>query len=167
MPAIAAAGAIVGAGIAIYGDLQTASDQASLDQQKASVAEQQSQEIFAREQTNEALRQQQAYRQKLQFGASYAASGKAGVGIGSQLQIQLQADTQNAISGQEAAFQEKMLQQQAGVDTTLAAETSQAGTINALGAGIGGLARAAGPAAQAFGMGGKQGLGAYPSTSGG
>ena len=168
MAVVAAIAGVVGAGIAIYGDIKSAQDQASLDNTRASVAEQQSAEIAAREQTNEALKDQQATRQKLQFGASYAASGKAGTGVGSQLQIQLQADTANAISAREAAFQENMLGQQAGIDTTLGNQSETSGVINAIGAGIGGVSKAAGIATSGSnnpGYGAPQGLGAYPTAA--
>jgi hypothetical protein len=139
---IAAGAALVGDGIQVVGDITSANDQAQLDQERAAIAQQQSNEIASREANNEALKEQQAYRQKLQFGSSYAASGKAGSGVGSQLQIQLQADTANAISGREASFQEQMLQTQAGIDTTLAGQSQTSGVINAIGAGVGGIARA-------------------------
>lgn len=164
MAVIAAGAALVGAGIAIYGDIKSAQDQASLDDNRALVAREQAQEIADREQANESLRDQAAQRQKLQFGASYAASGKAGIGIGSQLQIQTETDTQNLISAREAAFQEKMLQQQAGVDSTLADETRQAGTLNAIGAGLQGVGRAASlglSGGNNLGYGGPQSAGHY------
>jgi hypothetical protein len=47
------------------------------------------------------------------------------------------------ISNREAQFQENMLKQQAGIDTTLAGQTQEAGTIQALGAGISGVAAGA------------------------
>lgn len=136
MPQVAAAAAVVGGGIAIYGAIKSANDQASLDQERAEIAKQQAQEIAAREQANEALRNQQAYRQKLQFGSSFAASGRAGVGIGSQLQIQNQSDLASMMSNREAEFQEKMLYQQAGIDTTLSNQALESGTISAIGAGL-------------------------------
>jgi multidrug efflux pump subunit AcrA (membrane-fusion protein) len=169
MPAIAAGAAIVGAGIQIYGDIKSANDQAQLDQDRAQIAQEQAQEVGAREAANETLRNQQATRQQLQFGSSFAASGRAGVGVGSQLQIQNQADTQNMISNREAQFQEKMLTQQAGIDTTLAQQSIEAGTINAIGAGIGGVGRAAGIATSGGsnpGYGGTQSMGSYPSPGG-
>ena len=88
MAVVAAVAAVVAAGIAIYGDIKSSDDQSQLDQERASVAGQQAAELQQREVANEALTEEQAYRQKLQFGASYAASGKSGVGIGSQLQLE-------------------------------------------------------------------------------
>lgn len=169
MPAVAAGAMLVGAGIQIYGDIKSANDQASLDQDRASIARQQAAEIDARNQANASLLEQTATRQKLQFGSSYAASGKAGVGVGSQLQIQQQADTENMVATREAKFQESMLQQQAGIDSTLADQTLEAGTLNAIGAGIGGLGKVAGAATSGGanpGYSGTQGsgLGAYPSV---
>lgn len=131
-----AIGAAVGAGIGIWGALSSASDQNALDQEKAHVAQEQATEITAREAANEINVNENAYRQKLQFGASYAGSGKSGVGVGSQLEIQRQADLQNMMSNRESQFQVQMLQQQAGVDTTLGAETMTAGDISALGQGV-------------------------------
>lgn len=166
MPGIAAGAALVGAGIQIYGDIKSADDQASLDRKRAEIARQQAAEIEARNQTNAAILDDQAMRAKLQFGASFAASGKAGVGVGSQLQLQNQADLQNSVATREAKFQEQMLQQQAGIDTTLADQTESAGTINAIGAGIGGISKAAGAGLGGGanpGYGPPQGLGAYPT----
>ena len=166
MPVVAAVAAVVGAGIAVYGDIKSANDQASLDQTRAQIAQEQAGEIAARVSSNESLRDRAAVRQKLQFGASYAASGKAGAGVGSQLQIQAQADTQNLVSARESSFQEQMLQQQAGIDTTLGQSSQEAGTINAIGAGIGGASKAAGIATSGGsnpGYGGTAGLGSYPS----
>lgn len=166
MPAIAAGAAVVGAGIQVYGDIKSANDQAQLDQERAGIAQKQANEIALREQDNEAMRDQQAMRQKLQFGASYAASGKSGTGVGSQLQIQNQADLQNMISNREATFQENMLRQQAGIDSALSDQTLQAGTLNAIGAGVAGLSKAGSMSMSGGanpGYGGTQGLGAYPS----
>ena len=156
MPVVAAIASIVGAGVAVAGDIISADNQSNLDNERAQVAAQQSAELGQREASNEAIRNQQAERQKLQFGASYAASGKAGVGVGSQLQIQSQSDLQSMISNRETQFQELMLQQQAGIDTTLAGQTQEAGAIGAVGAGLGGLANAGGIVARnpdAFGLG--------------
>lgn len=167
MPAIAIGAAIVGAGIQTYGAISSARDQAQLDQSRAQVAEAQASEIQQREVANESLRDQQAYRQKLQFASSFAASGKAGVGIGSQLQIQNQSDLQSMMSNREAQFQEYMLHQQAGIDTTLANETVTAGYWNAAGSMVGGIGSAAGVASKTGvinGYGGPQGLGAMPSV---
>jgi hypothetical protein len=143
MPWVAAAAAVVGAGVAIYGDIENANNQNTLDQEKVQIAQEQSAELGAREAANEALVNQTAMRQKMQFGASYAASGKSGVGIGSQLQIQNQADQQNAVSNRETQFQQFMLAQQAGIDTTMGQQSIEAGNINALGSGIQGISGAA------------------------
>jgi hypothetical protein len=168
MPVVAAVAAVVGTGIAIYGAVKSANDQSDLDQERASIAQQQAKELDAREQSNELIRDQQAYRQKLQFGAAYAASGKEGVGIGSQLQIQNQADLANMMSNRETKFQETMLLEQGGIDTSLASSTESAGTLNAVGAGLGGLS-AAGKLYTAGGnnpgYSGPQGMGAYPAPS--
>lgn len=168
MPVIAAAAAVVGVGIQIYGDVTSANDQAKLDKERAAIAQQQSDEIAAREQSNEALRGQQAVRQKLQFGASYAASGKSGTGVGSQLQIQNESDTQSMISNREATFQEQMLQTQAGIDTTLASQSITSGAIGAVGAGLGGITKGATLATSGEnnpGYGGTAGLGPMPSAN--
>lgn len=171
MPAVAAGAAIVGTGIAVYGAIKSANDQAGLDEERAKIAREQAAEIASREQANESIKDQQAFRQKLQFGSSYAASGKAGTGVGSQLQIQSQTDLQNMMSNREASFQERMLMQQAGIDTTLADQTRSAGTLQALGAGISGVSRAAGVMTAGGGnpgYGGTQSMGNYPTpTSGG
>jgi len=160
MAAIAAAGvAVVGAGVQIYGAIKTANDQAEMDLQRAAIANQQATEIGEREAANETLRNQQAYRQKLQFGASFAATGREGTGIGSQLQIQNQTDLANMMSNREADFQAKMLKQQAGIDTTLAGQTESAGVVKALGMGLGGATQAAGYLAPRYG--GTQSMGAY------
>lgn len=143
MPAVAAGVAIVGAGIAIYGDIQSANDQSQLDAEKASVANQQAAEIAARNQQNAAIQNQVAFRQKMQFGSSYAASGKAGVGIGSQLQIQNQTDLQNMVQTREANFQEMMLKEQAGIDTTMGNNIQQALPWEVAGAAVQGLGSAA------------------------
>lgn len=165
MPAVAAGAAIAGAGMSAYGSIVSANDQSQLDQARADIARQQADEIASRESANEAIRNQAATRQKLQFGASYAASGKAGVGIGSQLQIQNQADLASMISNREAMFQEKMLRQQSGIDTTLAEQALSSGTLNAIAAGLGGAARAASietAGGNNPGYGGTQSMGPYP-----
>jgi len=159
-----AAAAVVAAGIAVYGDIKSSNDQAQLDAERANIAGQQSKELGDREASNEAVRNQLAMRQKLQFGSSYAASGKAGVGLGSQLQIQNQTDLQNMTSNRETMFQQQMLQEQAGIDTSLGSQALTAGTVSAVGAGVGGLASAAriGTAGGANpGYGGTQSAGAY------
>ena len=160
MPVVAAIASVVGAGVGaavdVVGDIISADNQSNLDNERAQVAEQQSAELGQREASNEAIRNQQAERQKLQFGASYAASGKAGVGIGSQLQIQSQADLQSMISNRETQFQQLMLSEQAGIDTSLGGQAQEAGAIGAVGAGLGGLANVGGIVARnpdAFGLG--------------
>lgn len=117
MSALGTSSPLVGAGISVYGDITSADDQNQLDQEKAQVAQEQAAEIAQRTQANEQLTDQQAFRQQLQFGSAYAASGKEGVGIGGQLQIANQANTQNMIAAQEASFQEQMLNMQATMDT--------------------------------------------------
>ena len=88
----------------------------------------------------------------------------SGFMVPSRLQvIKNQEETQNMISNREAMFQENMLNQQAGIDTTLANETETAGTINAISTGLGGLGAAAKIASPSFSGGGNQGLGAYPT----
>lgn len=157
---------LAGTGVQIYGSIKSAHDQAALDDARAAVANQQADEIGARELSNETLRDQQAMRQKLQFGASFAASGKSGVGLGSMLQIQQQSDLQSMVSNREAQFQEKMLREQAGIDTSLAEDTRSAGTLNAIGSGLAGLGKAGRMFASGGnnpGYGGAQGLGPYPS----
>ena len=170
MPAVAAVAAVAAAGIAVYSDIKSANDQSNLDQTRAGIAQQQATELEGREQANESIRNNLAMRQKLQFGASYAASGKAGTGVGSQLEIQNQADLQNMVSNRESQFQQKMLLEQAGIDTTLSNQTLSAGTLNAIGAGLGGASNAArlGTSGSANpGYGGPQGMGAYPGQYGG
>jgi hypothetical protein len=169
MPQVAAAAALVGAGIQVYGAITSANDQNALDQEKASVARQQAAEIEARNQSNAALLDQTAMRQKLQFGASYAASGKAGTGVGSQLQIQNQADLQNMIATREAKFQESMLQQQAGIDTTMGDQLMKALPWQVAGdiaGGLGSAARLGTTGSKNPGDTGTQGsgLGAYPTV---
>lgn len=169
MPQVAAAAAVVGTGIQVYGAIKSANDQAQLDADRADVARKQAIEIGEREQANESIRDQQAMRQKLQFGASFAASGKAGTGVGSQLQIQNQSDLLSMMSNREAKFQEQMLYTQAGIDTTLAQNTLEAGTLTAIGTGLSGVGSAAGIATSGGsnpGYGGTQSLGSYPSTAG-
>ena len=136
-------GAVVGGVLGAVGGLLAASDQAGLDEEKAQVAQEQAAEIEAREIANENLKNQTAYRAKLSFAAAYAGSGKAGTGIGSQLEIQRQTDQANMISNEEAQFQQYMLKQQAGVDTTLASETTTSGYISAGGSILGGVTSAA------------------------
>lgn len=168
MPALPAAIAIVGTGISAYGAIKSANDQNDLDQEKAQVAREQAAELTSREVANEALRNQQATRQKLQFASSYAASGKAGVGLGSQLQIQNATDLQNMISNKETQFQVAMLNQQAGIDTTMGNDIMGSASWAAAGdiaSGLGSAARTSG-LFNAEAHGGKQGLGSYPSPSG-
>ena len=137
-------GAIAGGVLGAIGGLMAASDQAALDNEKAQVAKEQADEIQAREVANENLKNQAAYRAKLAFGAAFAGSGKAGTGIGSQLEIQRQTDQNNMISNEESQFQQKMLQTQAGIETQLGSEVSTAGYINAGGSVLGGATRAYG-----------------------
>lgn len=161
MGAVAAGAAVAGAGLQAYGAISSAQDQAALDRQKADIANQQSAEITARESNNEITRDQSAYRQKLAFGAAYAGSGKAGTGIGSQLEIQRQTDLANMTSNRDSQFQVNMLQQQAGVDTTLANETSTAGYLNAAGSILGGAGKVASVSSSGNnnpGLGGTQSL---------
>ncbi len=143
MGAVAAGAAIAGAGLSAYGAITSAQDQSNLDNERAQVAQEQAQEIAQREAANETLRDQQAYRGQLQFGAQFAGSGKAGTGIGSQLEIQRQATQANVISNEQSQFQDQMLNQQAGIDTTLASETMTSGYINAASSLLGGASRAA------------------------
>lgn len=137
-PVGTAVGAVAGGIIGAVGGILSAQDQQQLDNQKAAIAQQQAAEIQAREVANENLTNEHAYSQELAFGSSFAGSGKAGTGIGSQLEIQRQATQQNVVSNRDSQFQESMLLQQAGIDTTLGNETMTAGEIGAATSVLGG-----------------------------
>lgn len=143
MGAVAAGAAAAGGVIGAYGAIQSAQDQANLDNEKAAIAFKQADEIQNREVANEAIRNSQANEAKLSFGAAYASSGKEGVGIGSQLEIQRQTDLQNTISKRDADFQAEMLRTQGGIDQQLADETKSAGYLSAASSILGGASSAA------------------------
>ena len=137
MPAVAAGALILGTGIKVYGALKGASDQANIEEQKAGFAREQADEVLARESINEGLRNDAAFRNKLSFGAAYAGTGKAGVGIGSMLEIQRQTDLQNALSKRDAEFQAAQLRKGAALQEDLAGNTRTAGYISAAGTLLG------------------------------
>lgn len=136
MGAVAAGAAVVGTGLSVYGQIKSAQDQADIDSQKATLARVQAQEVLDREQINDANMQQSTLRAKLDFGSAFAATGRQG-GIGSQLELQRQADEQIALNDREANFQAKMLQAGADMNDQLASETRTSGYINAAGTLLG------------------------------
>lgn len=132
----AIAGAVIGAGISIYGQLKSAEDQAALDEKKKKIAEEQANEIFVREQINETIRNQATFQAQLQVGSEYAASGKEGAGIGSQLEVKRQADLATALARRDASYQEHMLLEGGSLQGQLADITRQSSYFNAAGTGI-------------------------------
>lgn len=137
-----AAGAAAGGGLAAAGAIIQGQDTNQLEQERAAIARQQAGEIASREAVNESLRDEQAYRQKLQFGSQNAGAGKAGTGIGSQLEIQRQTDLANAVSKRDSQFQEQMLEEGASIDQQMGQEAETGSYFSAASSVLGGAANA-------------------------
>lgn len=134
--------AIAGAGLQAYGAIKSAQDEADFDNKKAALQIAQANELQQRQMANDVINQNAAYQAKLDFGSAYAASGKEGAGVGSQLEIQRQTDLRKMIGDRDAAFQEAMYRSGAAMDQQLAGETKTAGYLNAAGAVLGGAGKA-------------------------
>lgn len=137
-------GAGVGAVVGAIGGLISASDQSSIDKQKAQLEQAQAAQVASREAANDALKAQQTFTKQQDFGSLSAGSGHEGAGIGSQLEIQRQNQVATSIADQEASFQEQMLLAGASMQSQLAGQTTTAGYINAGTSLLGGASKVGG-----------------------
>lgn len=137
MAAVAAGAAIVGGGIAAYGAIKSAQDEAAIKRLEAEQAYQQAGELDMRERANEALRTDAAFRAKLDFASMAAGTGHEGAGIGSQLEIQRQSDLQNILAGRDEAFAASQLRKGGDITRQLAGNIEEAGYISAAGSLLG------------------------------
>lgn len=128
-PVGAIAGA--GAGMSMVGQIVSAKSQSEIDAEKQALENAQADQIATREAANEALRNDASFKSQLDFSSQAAASGHAGGGIASQLEIRRQTELQNSISSQEAQFQESQLRAGASMLGQLSSDTSTAGYLNA------------------------------------
>lgn len=105
MSGAAAGAAIGGSFLGVYGALKSASDEADMLEENKRLANEQADELEYREMVNEIARNQAAFKAELNFGSGYAATGREGTGIGSQLEIHRQVQVQNEISSREAQYE--------------------------------------------------------------
>lgn len=142
--AMVAAGAVVaGTAISVYGQMKAAEDQAKMAEFQQKMANEQADELGYRESVNAALRVGEAKKAALDFGAAYAASGKEGMGIGSQLEIMRQVQIQNALSQHDVRFQQAMLRRGGSLYGMQASATREASKWNAAGSLLTGAGSAA------------------------
>ena len=135
MAAVAAGAAIVGAGISIYGAIKSANDEADQLEKRQALANSQADEMGYRENLNKVLRDEATVKNKLDFGAMAAASGHEGTGIGSQLEIQRQADIVNALSRHDVEYQQRQIREGGALQGDLAGQRREAGSWQAAGTG--------------------------------
>lgn len=165
MAAVAAGAAIAGGAVSAYGAIKGAQDQAELDREKAELSKEQADELINREQINDALRDTNTFRQKLDFQSAAAGTGHEGSGIGSQLEIQRQSDLAKVLADHDANFQAQMLLRGGQMYNRMADNTEEAGYISAAGSLLGGAGRAAAPSSGV--MPRTSGAESLPSFSGG
>jgi len=126
MAEVAAGAAVLGAGMSAYGMIKASQDEAAAREAKQASLNMQADELESRQRVNEALMQNESEKMKLAFGAAYAASGKAGTGIGSQLEIQRQTDLQALLQRREAHYQARVLRAGGSLEGGLAASVRSA-----------------------------------------
>ena len=143
MAQVAAGAAIVGAGLAVYGQIKSAQDQADLLALRQDAANSQADEIESRQRINEAFNLDSARQRALDFGSAYAASGKSGVGVGSMLEIQRQAELKNVLSRKDSYYRAAQLRLYGGSLGLEAGQTISSGYWNAGGSLMTGIGRVA------------------------
>lgn len=144
MAAFAAVAALAGTGVQVYGQLKSAEDQAAAERRQEKLQNEQAAELYKRSLINEQIRDQATFRNKLNFGSIAAGTGHAGTGIGSQLEIQRQADQQTALIRHEVDYQTQMMKAGALVHGQNAENIKQAGYWGAAATILGGAGQAAG-----------------------
>lgn len=119
----------IGAGLSIFGSISSAQDQAKIDQEKQQQEEAQAAEVGRREAANEVVNQQVADVQRLDIGSELEGHGSAN--IGSQLEIQRQADLKDQINRNESEFQQAQLMAGGSLYGQQAQDTLSAGYLSA------------------------------------
>lgn len=141
MAAVAAGAAVVGAGVAIYGEIESGQAKANAAKLDAQLKNQQADELMSREANNEQLIQQQSERDQKDYGAAFAGSGREGGGIGGIMTIQKNTAITIANSQRDAEFKAKMLRAGANIATNLASDEVNASYITGAGTIITGAAK--------------------------
>jgi hypothetical protein len=162
----AGAGAIIGAGISIFGSIESGNDQNQIDQEKAANEVAQAQQVAAREAANDALRQQALITNQMNVSSEQAASGHETAGIGSQLELKRQNDIQTQLNDQAATFQENQLLSGASMTEQAGSQAQTAGYLQAAGTGVSALGTVLNPKSGIINYGSTSALPALPAGYG-
>lgn len=131
----AAAGAVIGFGIGLFGELSKASDEQELEQRKAQMAEMQARELEARELLNEEQMLRASDITGARVASSLASGGRAGGAVGTLLEIDRQTRVQIEMNRRDTEFKAKMLRLGADANQFVADSYGRAATWNILGMG--------------------------------
>lgn len=140
----AAAAAIVGTGVSIFGQLKAAKDQKRAARSAAEARRVQADEILARSEINIQELKRQAQGFKARQSAAFASSG---VDIGSGAPLVAMENTNRVVMSavenrrKEAAFRAESILRGAALSDQQAEDISKAGKLQAFGTGLSGLAQ--------------------------
>lgn len=140
MAYVAAAAAIIGAGVQIYGQMSAASDQADAQEKEAKLKGLQADELLQREQINEQVMREREQVSELYTGSD---SGTQDSGLGAKLRLQRDLAQNIATSSRESEWKAQMLRMGGEADTRLASDIHQAAGYTAAGTAIGAAGKAA------------------------
>jgi hypothetical protein len=161
------AGAFVGAGVGIFGAIKSANDQAEIERKKAALANEQADEILAREQINDAQIRDASFRSELETGSVSAAMGHTGGEIGAKLEIERRTNLEISLNDRAAAFQAKMLREGATLGQEAADTAKSAGYLQAGALGVSILGKALSPETGLIHYGKTQSLPSLPDYGSG
>ncbi len=126
----------VGAGLGIIAGLFAASAQADAAEREAQMNEMRANELLERQKINEGIMYKQSGVAQHEFGAAFAATGKAGGGIGGQLTIKRNFEESIINSRRAAEFQANMIRMGAEGSRQAASDARTAGWIGAAGTAL-------------------------------
>lgn len=139
MSFVAVAAAVIGTGVAIYGQVKAASAQADAQRKEADIKGLQSEELMSRQLLNEGIMRDKFEEADLATGSD---NGVEDNGLGQRMRLRKQLSQNIAMSRREAEWKAKMLRMGADADMQLSSDIIAAGGISALGSGIQGAGRA-------------------------
>lgn len=133
MSFVAVAAAVIGTGVAIYGQVKAASAQADAQRKEAEIKSFQSEELMSRQLLNETVMRENYAEAELATGSD---NGVEDNGLGQRMKLRKQLSQNIAMSRREAEWKAKMLRMGAQADMQLSSDIMVAGTTSAIGTGI-------------------------------
>jgi len=127
----AAAVAIAGTALNIYGQISGAAARKGAAEKDAYHKRLQADELLSRQAINEQIIREQSEKAGLRYGSAFASTGREGAGIGGILEIKEAAEESIKNSRRDAEFKASMLRIGADIDTQLASDMMTAGYFSA------------------------------------